>query len=131
MSRQLNESRSTKRLVAEAATKRRKRGVRGKSLCVHPCFPWELLKDIFLTMRKTVELDQLDETRVRRYSASKKGADMSTDPLLDIATEEDIKKAQASEENVDLAKSYGQFVWASLGVGAIVLLAFAVRWIFF
>lgn len=56
---------------------------------------------------------------------------MSTDPLLDIATEEDIKKAQASEENVDLAKSYGQFVWASLGVGAIVLLAFAVRWIFF
>lgn len=58
------------------------------------------------------------------------GAVMADDGLLDIATEEDIRKAQEELEKEDLLESAGQFLWAYLAVGAIVGLGFLYSYFF-
>ncbi len=53
-----------------------------------------------------------------------KGMSMTDGGLRDIATEEDIRKAQEELEKEDLMEGYAQFLWVYLAVGAVVGLAF-------
>lgn len=55
---------------------------------------------------------------------------MTDDGLLDIATEEDIRKAQEELAKEDLLESAGQFLWVYLIGGAIITLGFLYSYFF-
>lgn len=55
---------------------------------------------------------------------------MTNDGLLDIATEEDIKKAQAELAKEDMLEGYAQFLWVYLIGGAVIGLGFLYSYFF-